>query len=203
MKTAMTPQIRILAIVGAVMVGVAAGLIGTWWLLPQGGRAALTPATIGGPFALTDQAGQPRTDRDFRGRLMLVTFGYTHCPDVCPLTVAAINEALDQLGPQADQVAGIFVTVDPQRDTPEVLREYVASVSNRMVALTGTAEQVAAAARAYRVYYRLAGDAATNPNYSVDHTALFYLMDREGRFVQHFTHQTQPDAIVAAIRRVL
>ena len=197
----MTPRVRILAIVGAVVVGVAAGLAGSLWLLPQG--AALTPVTVGGPFTLVDQAGQPRTDRDFRGRLMLVTFGYTHCPDVCPLTVAAIGETLDQLGPQADQVAGIFVTVDPQRDTPQVLGEYVASVSNRMVALTGTPDQVAAAARAYRVYYRLAGDAATNPNYSVDHTALFYLMDREGRFVQNFGHQTEPDALVAAIRRAL
>ncbi len=199
----MTPRVRILAIVGAVLVGVAAGLVGSLWLMPQGTRAALTPAAIGGPFALTDQAGRPRSDRDFRGRLMLVTFGYTHCPDVCPLTVAAIGETLDQLGAQADQVAGIFVTVDPQRDTPEVLREYVGSVSDRMIALTGSPEQVDAAARAYRVYYRLAGDAATNPNYSVDHTALFYLMDREGRFVQHFTHQAEPAAIVAAIRRLL
>ena len=196
-------RVRLLAIVGAVVVGVAAGFLASLWLMPNGGRAALTPAAIGGPFTLTDQRGQTRTDRDFRGKLMLVTFGYTHCPDVCPLTVAAIGEALDQLGAQADQVAGIFVSVDPQRDTPQVLGEYVASVSNRMVALTGTPDQVAAAARAYRVYYRIGSDAATNPNYSVDHTALFYLMDRDGRFVQHFTHQTQPDAIVAAIRRVL
>lgn len=199
----MTPRVRILAIVGAVAVGVALGLAATVWLVPQGGRAAFAPAAIGGAFTLTDQTGRTRTDRDFRGRLMLVTFGYTHCPDVCPLTVAAIGETLDQLGPQADQVAGIFVSVDPQRDTPEVLRGYVASVSDKMVALTGTPEQVAAAARAYRVYFRLGSDAATNPNYSVDHTALFYLMDRDGRFVQHFTHQAQPDAMVAAIRRAL
>jgi len=199
----MTLRVRILAIVGAVTAGVALGLALTLWLVPPGGRPAFAPAAIGGPFTLTDQNGRTRTERDFRGRLMLVTFGYTNCPDVCPLTVAAIGEALDQLGPQADQVAGIFVTVDPQRDTPEVLRGYVGSVSDKMVALTGTAEQVAAAARAWRVYYRLGSDAATNPSYSVDHTALFYLMDREGRFVQHFTHQTQPDAIVAAIRRVL
>ena len=196
-------RVRLLAIVGAVVVGVAAGLAASLWLMPNGGRAALTPAAIGGPFTLTDQRGQTRTDRDFRGKLMLVTFGYTHCPDVCPLTVAAIGEALDQLGPQADQVAGIFVSVDPQRDTPQVLGEYVASVSNRMVALTGTPDQVAAAARAYRVYYRIGSDAATNPNYSVDHTALFYLMDRDGRFVQHFTHQTPSDAIAAVIRRML
>jgi protein SCO1/2 len=198
----MTPRIRILAIVGAVVIGVAAGLAGSLWLIPQGG-SALAPAAIGGPFALVDQNGQPRTDRDFRGKLMLITFGYTHCPDVCPLTLAAIGETLDQLGAQADQVAGIFVSVDPRRDTPAALREYVASVSNRMVALTGTDDQVAAAARAYRVYYRLGNDAATNPDYSVDHTALFYLMDREGHFIQHFGYQTQPDAIVAAIRRVL
>jgi protein SCO1/2 len=199
----MTPRVRILAIVGAVAIGVALGLAVSLWLAPQGGGATFAPAAIGGPFTLTDQNGQPRTDRDFRGRLMLVTFGYTHCPDVCPLTVAAIGETLDRLGPQADQVAGIFVSVDPQRDTPAVLREYVASVSDKMVALTGTPEQVQAAARAYRVYYRIGSDAATNPNYSVDHTALFYLMDREGRFVQHFTHQAQPDVIVAAIRRAL
>jgi protein SCO1/2 len=198
----MTPRIRILAIVGAVVVGVAAGLAGALWLIPQG-SSVLAPVTIGGPFTLVDQSGQARTDRDFRGKLMLITFGYTHCPDVCPLTVAAMGETLDQLGAQADQVAGIFVSVDPRRDTPAVLRDYVASVSNRMVALTGTPEQVDAAARAYRVYYRRGSDADTNPNYSVDHTALFYLMDREGRFVQHFNYQTQPDALAAAIRRML
>jgi protein SCO1/2 len=198
----MSPRIRLFAVVGAVAVGIAAGLAASTWLMPGSGLTAVQP-TIGGPFTLTDQNGTPRSDRDFRGRLMLVTFGYTHCPDVCPLTLAAIGDTLQALGPQADQVAGLFISVDPGRDTPAVLKDYVESVSPRIVALTGTADQVAAAARGYRVYYRIAGDPARDPNYAVDHTALLYLMDREGHFVTHFTHQTQPDAIAAAIRRVL
>lgn len=199
----MTSRTRLVAVVAAVVIGSAIGLGLSLWLVPAGGPMQSGAAAIGGPFTLVDQNGRPRSERDFRGRFMLVTFGYTHCPDICPVTVQAIGDTLDQLGPAADQVAGIFVSVDPQRDTPAALKDYVESVSPRIVALTGTAAQVAAAARAYRVYYRIGGDPARDPNYTVDHTALLYLMDREGRFVTHFTHQTPPEAMAAAIRRVL
>lgn len=199
----MTRRIRILAIAGAVLVGGAIGLAASLWFVPGGVPALSGAAAIGGPFTLVDQNGETRTDRDFRGRFMLVTFGYTHCPDICPVTVQAIGDTLDQLGPAADQVAGIFVSVDPQRDTPAALKDYVHSVSPRIVALTGSPAQIAAAARAYRVYYRVNGDPARDQHYAVDHTALLYLMDREGRFVTHFTHQTPAATMVAAIRRVL
>lgn len=199
----MTGRIRVLAIAGAVLVGTAIGVAVSLWFVPAGGPTLTGVAAIGGPFTLVDQGGQVRTDRDFRGRFMLITFGYTHCPDVCPLTVQAIGDTLEQLGPAADQVAGIFVSVDPQRDTPAALGDYVQSVSPRIVALTGSPAQIAAAARAYRVYYRINGDPARERNYTVDHTALLYLMDRDGRFLTHFTHQTPAATMVAAIRRVL
>ncbi len=199
----MTKRIRILAVVGAVLIGTAIGVAVSLWFVPAGGPTLTGAAAIGGPFALVDQNGQPRTERDFHGRFMLITFGYTHCPDICPVTVQAIGDTLEQLGPAADQVAGIFVSVDPARDTPAALKDYVQSVSPRIVALTGTPAQIAAAARAYRVYFRINGDPARDQNYTVDHTALLYLMDREGRFVTHFTHQTPAATMVAAIRRVL
>ena len=149
--------------------------------------------TASGPFSLLT----------LHGKILLVTFGYTHCPDICPVTVQAIGDTLEQLGPAADQVAGIFVSVDPQRDTPAALKDHVQSVSPRIVALTGSPAQIAAAARAYRVYYRINGDPSRDQHYAVDHTALLYLMDRDGRFVTHFTHQTPAATMVAAIRRVL
>ncbi len=199
----MTKRIRVLAIAAAVLFGAAIGLAVSLWFVPAGGPTLGGAAAIGGPFTLVDQNGETRTERDFRGRFMLVTFGYTHCPDICPVTVQAIGDTLEQLGPAADQVAGIFVSVDPQRDTPAALKDYVQSVSPRIVALTGSPAQIAAAARAYRVYYRINGDPSRDQHYAVDHTALLYLMDRDGRFVTHFTHQTPAATMVAAIRRVL
>ncbi len=199
----MKRRARLLLIVATVAIGSAIGVVASLLFVPAGGPTLNRVAAIGGPFALVDQNGQARSERDYRGRLMLITFGYTHCPDICPVTVQAIGDTLEQLGPAADQVAGIFVTVDPRRDTSAALRDYLQSVSPRIVGLTGSDEQIAAAARAYRVYYRLNGDPARDEHYSVDHTALLYLMDREGRFVTHFTHQTPAADMVAAIRRAL
>lgn len=197
---------RLIAILVAVIAGVAIGA-GSRFLLPDNDGpasvrqgASFGEVAIGGSFQLVDQEGRTRGDAEFRGKLLLVEFGYTFCPDVCPLGLQLFADVLDRLGPEADQVQPIFITLDPARDTPEVLRSYAEHFSPRIVALTGSREAIDAAAKAYRVYYRLAADAATNPNYMVDHSAILYLMGRDGRFVTHFTHETPPDRVVAAIR---
>ncbi|HEY3777015.1 MAG TPA: SCO family protein [Rhizomicrobium sp.] len=135
---------------------------------------------IGGPFALTDQDRHARTDRDFRGRWMLVYFGYTFCPDVCPTTLQTIADALRGLGPKAHEIVPLFVSVDPARDRPAVLKKYLAAFGPEFVGLTGSPAQIAAVARAYRVYYarhNLPGGA-----YSIDHADTLYLMTPDGRF---------------------
>ena len=147
------------------------------------------PIPIGGAFALQDGAGHTVTDQQFRGRWMLVYFGYTHCPDTCPTALQDMANALDALGPKKDRVAGLFITVDPERDTPSVVRDYVSAFQSNITGLSGSATAVAEAARAYRVYY------AKHPNkeggYDMDHSSIIYLMDPEGRFVANF-HPTKP-----------
>jgi len=159
-------------------------------------------AQIGGPFKLTDQNGVERTDRDFRGKLMLVYFGYTYCPDVCPTELTVMATALDQLGGDAANVAPIFITVDPERDTPKVMKDYVAQFSPQLIGLTGSERDIAGVAKAYRVYYAKSPGSAGAP-YLMDHTSLIYLMDRDGRFVTHFTPNSKAEDMVKAVRLAL
>lgn len=172
---------------------------------PDQARSVATRGSgaIGGPFRLVDQDGKPRTDKDFHGKLMLITFGYTFCPDVCPLSLQTMTAVIDDLGAAADKVQPVFVSVDPARDTPAQLKSYQEFFTPRLMLLTGSAQAVAEATRNYRVYYKVNGDPAKEPNYLVDHSALIYLMDREGRFLTHFTHETSPGKMAAAIRRHL
>jgi protein SCO1 len=162
-------------------------------------------ALIGGPFKLIDQHGKTVTDRDFRGRHMLIFFGFTHCPDICPAELQVISQSLDALGADADKVVPIFVTVDPERDTPEVMGEYVKNFGTRFVGLTGSPEAIAEAAKAYRVafsqfeYKRQDGEYS----YSVDHTTLAYLMSPEGEYVTHFNYGTPADKMTETLRRYL
>lgn len=161
-----------------------AGLAGAilWGLGDLGTRA------VGGPFALLDTNGAPVTDQDFRGRYMLVYFGYTTCPDVCPTTLHEMAEALGQLGAKGARVQPVFITVDPRRDTPAVLRGYTAAIDPHLVALTGQEDAVAAALRAYRVQ-REFRPAQTRQGeihhggYLLDHSSVLYLMGPDGRFV--------------------
>lgn len=153
---------------------------------------------IGGAFSLVDGAGKRVTDRDFRGRLMLVFFGYAHCPDVCPTELQNLADVLDKLGPDAGKIAPIFITVDPKRDTPAALSSYVSNFSPSIVGLTGDRNEIEDAAKAYRVYFRKVG-AETADSYTVDHSAFIYLMDREGRYLTHFSFNTEPKIIVDAI----
>ncbi|MBR0758383.1 SCO family protein [Bradyrhizobium jicamae] len=153
---------------------------------------------VGGPFALTDQAGHARTNEDFRGKLMLVYFGFTTCPDVCPTDLQAIGLALDKLGPDAGNVQPIFITVDPERDTAEHLAEYVPLFHPRLIGLTGSAAEVRKVADAYKVYY--AKVPLKDGDYSVDHTAYIYLMDRDGNYLGFFPPGTSAERMVEIIR---
>src|SRR4029453_290391 len=147
----------------------------------QGPKVETTgTALIGGPFTLVAQNGKTVTDRDFRGKYMLVFFGFTHCPDICPAELQVMLQSLDALGPKAEAVAPIFITLDPERDTPEVVGAYVKNFGPRFLGLTGSPEAIAEAAKAYRIAYSKFQDDPASSNYSIDHSALVYLMGKDG-----------------------
>ena len=154
-------------------------------------------ALIGGPFHLVDQNGQARSDADFHGQYLLIFFGYTNCPDVCPTTLQTITTAMDKLGSDAAKVTPIFITVDPERDTPAVMKAYAANFTPRLVALSGNPDAIAAAAKVYRIYYKKVGEGA---DYSMDHTALVYLMGPDGNYLAHFSNEATADDIVKDLR---
>jgi protein SCO1 len=179
----------------------AAGFAGAYTFLnaPETGQSEGTPL-IGGPFSLVDANGKRVTDRDFRGKLMLVFFGYTHCPDVCPTELQTMSDILAKLGPSADKIAPIFISVDTKRDSPQVLAEYMKNFDARITGLTGDQSEIASAAKAYRVYYRNVGDGGSD-DYTVDHSAFVYLMDKSGKYITHFTFNTAPEAMADVIRK--
>lgn len=153
---------------------------------------------IGGSFALTDHTGKSRTDADFRGKLMLVYFGFSFCPDICPTDLMAIGQAIDKLGPEGEGVQPLFVTVDPERDTAAHLAEYVPFFHPRLLGLTGDAAHIRDAARAYRVYYaKIVIDGAAE--YTIDHSGFIYLMDRDGKYLGFFPPGTPADRMAAVI----
>jgi len=160
-------------------------------------------AAVGGPFTLTDHTGRRVTDQDFRGKYMLVYFGFTFCPDVCPTGLQVMAAALDQLGPKAEEIIPIFISVDPERDTPEQLAQYVPSFHSRLIGLTGSPEEIQSVAKAYRVYFRKVKDEKSTAEYTIDHTSIIYLMDPNGEFVTHFTHATPVDVMVEKLEKVL
>jgi protein SCO1/2 len=143
------------------------------------------------------------TDADFAGRWQLVFFGFTYCPDVCPTTLATVSAALAELGEDADQVAPLFVTVDPERDTPAAMAEYLANFDPRIVGLTGSPEQIKAAAKAFRVYYARVDKDDQPDGYTMDHSAFLYLMGPDGDYAAHFSHQDDPGEIAGGIRGFL
>jgi len=154
---------------------------------------------IGGPFALTDQNGVRRTDADFRGKLMLVYFGFTYCPDICPTDLQQMALAVDQLGPAGGTVQPVFITVDPARDTVEHLKDYMALFHPRFVGLTGDAAAIRQAARAYRVYYEKV-EREDKSDYTLDHSAFIYLMDRDGRYLGFFPPGTSAERLAETMR---
>jgi cytochrome oxidase Cu insertion factor (SCO1/SenC/PrrC family) len=155
---------------------------------------------VGGPFALIDHTGSPRTDRDFRGKLLLIYFGFTYCPDICPADLQNIGLALDQLGAAGDKVQPLFITVDPERDTPEHLAQYVQMFHPRLIALTGDAAAILAAADAYKVYYAKV-PYQSGDGYTVDHTAFIYLMGTDGKYLGFFPPGTAPERIASTLRQ--
>jgi protein SCO1/2 len=156
---------------------------------------------VGGSFALIDDNGRLATDRQFRGRWMIVYFGYTHCPDACPTALNNIADTLDLLGSERVKVAPIFVTIDPARDTAKVLKEYLSSFSNDIIGLTGSDTAIMAAEQAYHVY--AVKHAEPSGDYEMDHSSLVYIMDPQGSFVTNFTDETDPKTIAAKMKDLM
>jgi protein SCO1 len=158
-------------------------------------------AGVGGPFHLEDENGKPFTDQDMKGRPYLVFFGFTHCPDICPTTLFDISQILRKLGPDADRAGALFITVDPERDTPAAIKDYLSNFDPHLRGLTGDQASVDAAIKAYRVYAKKVP--LENGDYTMDHTAIVYLMDKDGHFVAPFSTKGTPDAEAAELRHYL
>jgi protein SCO1/2 len=191
-------NIRILAISVAFLAGLVA-CAGLALLLA--GPAVQQVAAIGGPFRLTDQNGRTVTDEDFKGHPFLVFFGYTHCPDICPTTLFEISEMLRALGPDADRARALFITVDPERDTAAVMKDYLSNFDPHVAGLTGDPAQIAAVAKAYRAYYKKVP--LDDGNYTMYHMAVIYLMYKYGRFVSTFSLKRTTEAAAADLRRYM
>jgi protein SCO1/2 len=190
------------AIIGLALAVLLIGAGASLWLSggEQGGGVAFG---VGGPFTLQDGNGHTVTDRDFRGRYMLVYFGYTNCPDVCPTTLTAVADALDRLGPKAALIAPLFVTVDPRRDTVAVVKQYAGAFGPNFVGLTGTPEQIAVIAKEYRVYYAEHKTGPGPDDYAMDHSSVLYLMDTKGVFIAPIRADMSGDEMAANLRKLL
>jgi len=205
MATPTDPQAstkRVLLVLGAFVAGL---LLCFGGVLLLTGRlmspAVISAPAIGGPFHLTDQDGRPISDDDLKGKPFLVFFGFTHCPDICPTTLFEVSEVLRKLGPDADRTAALFVTVDPERDTPDKMKDYLSSFDPHLRGVTGDPAALAAVAKGYRVYYKKVP--LDGGDYTMDHTAIVYLMDKAGHFVAPFNLRREPEAAAAELRRFL
>jgi protein SCO1 len=198
-----SPRFALLAVVLAGVMILAAGTLLFLGMRdsPKGAGGTLLASAIGGPFQLTDQNGKPVSDADLKGKWQLLFFGYTHCPDACPTTLNELALALDKLGAKRGEVGIVLITVDPERDTPEVLKSYVQSFDAPIVALTGSPDQVAQAAKAYRVYF--AKRPRPDGGYDMDHSAVIYVMDPKGRFTATFTPDSSVDTIAERLQKLL
>ena len=158
-------------------------------------------AAIGGPFKLTDQNGKVVTDQDLKGRPTLMFFGFTNCPDVCPTALFEVSEILRALGPDAERMRALFITIDPERDTPAVIKDYLSSFDPRIIGVTGDDAAIAAAEKSYRVYAKKVP--TDGGSYTMDHTAIVYLMSKDGRFVAPFNMKRRPEEAAAELKRYL
>ncbi len=165
------------------------------------GRGPALSSAVGGPFRLVDQNARPVSDQDLKGRPFLVFFGFTHCPDICPTTLFDVSEVMRALGKDADRTGALFVTVDPERDTPAAIKDYLSSFDPHLTGVTGDPAAVADMAKAYRVYFKKIP--LDKGGYTMDHTAIVYLMDREGHFVAPFNLKRKPEEAAAELRRYL
>ncbi|MDP1866123.1 SCO family protein [Bradyrhizobium sp.] len=192
--------VRPLIILAAFGASLVVGLVLMLWAM-GGLRNVTAPAAIGGPFQLTDQAGQTVTDANLKGRPTVIFFGFTHCPDICPTALFEMSEVLRVLGKDADRVNAWFVSVDPERDTPAAMKDYLSSFDPRLKGLTGSPEAVAKVISGYRVYAKKVP--LKGGDYTMDHTALIYLMDRDGKFVAPFNLKRTPEEAAADLKRYL
>jgi protein SCO1 len=191
---------RPLVIVGAFTGSLVVGLLLMLWAL-GGLRNVAAPAAIGGPFQLTDQSGQTVTEKNLVGRPTLIMFGFTHCPDVCPTELFQISEILRAMGTDADRVNAYFISVDPERDTQAAIKDYLSSFDPHLKGLTGDPAAVAKTISDYRVYAKKVP--LKDGDYTMDHTALVYLMDRDGKFVSPFRLDRKPEEAAADLKRYL
>jgi protein SCO1 len=191
---------RPLVIVAAFGASLAVGLVLMLWAM-GGLKNATAPAAIGGPFQLTDQAGRTVTEKNMQGRPSLIFFGFTHCPDICPTSLFEISEMLRAMGKDADRVNAYFISVDPERDTSAAMKDYLSSFDSRLEGLTGNPDQIAKVISAYRVYARKVP--LKDGDYTMDHTALIYLMDRYSKCGSPFNLKRPPEQAAADLKRYL
>ncbi len=191
---------RILLVLGAFVAGLVFFSTVVFIVTGRSPAPIAMPSAVGGPFALTDQNGKPITDKDMAGHPFLVFFGFTHCPDVCPTTLFDVSEIFRALGPDKE-VRALFVTVDPERDTTAAMKDYLSSFDPRLKGLTGNPEQIANVLKEYRVYARKVP--LKDGDYTMDHTALIYLMDRDGKFVSPFNLNRKPEEAAAYLKHYL
>jgi len=189
-------------VAGFLLIAVSAGWFVTDGPLSGAGSGSITAnQSIGGPFAMTDHRGRPFTDADLRGKPSMIFFGFTACPDVCPTTLADLSDWLDALGPAGNDIAAVFVSVDPERDDVKSMANYLGSFDSRIIGLTGTPEQLARFAKAYRIYYRKVP--VEGGEYTMDHTAGVYLLDRDLRFAGLLDFHMEQATALEKIRRLL
>ena len=202
-KPAGSPRFALIAVVLAGLLILAAGALLAFAYRddPKGAAGTLRASAIGGPFELVDQNGRKFTEANLKGKWHLLFFGFTHCPDTCPTTLNEVTLALDRLAGKRDEVGIVFISLDHERDTPEVLKSYVASFDAPIAALSGSADQVAQAAKAYRAYF--AKRPRPDGSYDMDHSALIYVMDKSGRFTATFTPDSGAEAMAQRLRKLL
>ncbi|MDH2346935.1 SCO family protein [Bradyrhizobium sp. SSUT18] len=191
---------RPLVIATAFAASLVVGLLIVFWAMGGVSKVA-QPAAIGGPFQLTDQNGKAVTDKNLKGKPTLIFFGYTHCPDVCPTSLFELSEVLRAMGKDADKVNAVFISVDPERDTPAAMKDYLSSFDPHLEGLSGDPAETAKVITSYRVYAKKVP--TKDGDYTMDHTALIYLMDRDGRFVSPFNLKRTPEEAAVELKRYL
>jgi protein SCO1 len=196
----MSSAARPLVIATAFAASLVLGLLIVFWAMGGVSKVA-QPAAIGGPFQLTDQNGKAFTDKNLKGKPTLIFFGYTHCPDVCPTSLFEISEVLRAMGKDADKVNAVFISVDPERDTQAAMKEYLSSFDPHLEGLSGDPDAIANVIKSYRVYAKKVP--TKDGDYTMDHTALIYLMDRDGRFVSPFNLKRTPEEAAVELKRYL
>lgn len=188
----------------ASIVLIIAAAIGAYALMSSPNyKKSFGEALVGGPFTMVNQSGETVTEKTYAGKPMLLFFGYTYCPDVCPTELQVMAEALRQLGAKGSDIQPIFVSVDPARDTPETLKAYVANFGEQFIGLTGSPEQLAAMAQGYRVFYQKVDNKDAPDAYLMDHSSIIYLMGPDGKFLKHFTYSTDAKALAEGIAAAL